>query len=591
MAVLSKDFRYKVEEGDTPESIAQKFGTTLDQINWGENRTATDLFVGMPLAIHTQANVDPAMLTPQQRGEPTFGKQTPTGFVPIGSQVPRDVVNYPGDQGTSARGTAGSPLADPNRPRLPDRRSTVIPKTKMVNGVRIDLATGKPYVPEPSPFASSKVTANFPTTNLQPGMTGATVKKLQDYLVSQGYMTQAQVNTGYGTYGPQTTAAVLAMQKKLGIDYSSGPGYFGPKTIAALGGGSGSQMGGGASEIPIGEEEGADLWTDRAADKANKEAERIFGSITQGDIDTRDSSRILSEIEDKIDEAPEPTSLVDLFEQKRRELGVEALEDELAGIDSDIDLINTSLLVEADKAGERLVSMGEINRTKGTLQKNAEREIALKNEERGAVSRMLANKLDTVKTYVDLTDADFDNASAKYSADFNRLTTLQQLVSGEEKEDRNIFERARDTAQTNLTALQNLIVDGGLSYANLSQDQKLKIRALEIQAGLPAGITEQITVENPEGKIQATSSRTDASGNAYYDVLIKNADGSLSVQSVYRGQGGGEDSKTVPASVVKDAKDAQAVINQGADEVAVRQRFLETHPEYGDYFDDYIYGN
>src|SRR3990167_2110673 len=143
MAVLSKDFRYKVEEGDTPESIAQKFGTTLDQINWGENRTATDLFVGMPLAIHTQANVDPAMLTPQQRGEPTFGKQTPTGFVPIGSQVPRDVVNYPGDQGTSARGTAGSPLADPNRPRLPDRRSTVIPKTKMVNGVRIDLATGK----------------------------------------------------------------------------------------------------------------------------------------------------------------------------------------------------------------------------------------------------------------------------------------------------------------------------------------------------------------------------------------------------------------------------------------------------------------
>jgi hypothetical protein len=78
--------------------------------------------------------------------------------------------------------------------------------------------------------------ANYPTSALQPGSTGSEVKKLQDYLVSKGFMTQAQVNTGYGTYGPQTTAAVLALQKSLGVDYSSGPGYFGPKTIAKISG-------------------------------------------------------------------------------------------------------------------------------------------------------------------------------------------------------------------------------------------------------------------------------------------------------------------------------------------------------------------
>ena len=87
--------------------------------------------------------------------------------------------------------------------------------------------------------------ATAPTTQLQPGSTNtAAVKQLQDYLVSQGYMTQAQVNTGYGTYGPQTTAAVLALQKAEGIDYSSGPGYYGPKTIAAT---SGSGQGGSGS--------------------------------------------------------------------------------------------------------------------------------------------------------------------------------------------------------------------------------------------------------------------------------------------------------------------------------------------------------
>jgi len=82
-----------------------------------------------------------------------------------------------------------------------------------------------------------------PTVNLQPGDKGVQVKQLQDYLVSKGLMTQAQVDTGYGTYGPQTTAAVAALQKSLGVDNSTGVGYFGPRTIAAVGGASGGTSG------------------------------------------------------------------------------------------------------------------------------------------------------------------------------------------------------------------------------------------------------------------------------------------------------------------------------------------------------------
>lgn len=73
-----------------------------------------------------------------------------------------------------------------------------------------------------------------PQVVLQPGSTNtAAVKQLQDWLVANGFLTQDQVNTGYGTYGPQTTAAVLKAQQSLGVDNSSGPGFYGPKTIAA----------------------------------------------------------------------------------------------------------------------------------------------------------------------------------------------------------------------------------------------------------------------------------------------------------------------------------------------------------------------
>lgn len=43
-------------------------------------------------------------------------------------------------------------------------------------------------------------------------------KGIQDRLVELGYMTRGQVNTGYGTFGPQTEAAVKRFQSRNGID-------------------------------------------------------------------------------------------------------------------------------------------------------------------------------------------------------------------------------------------------------------------------------------------------------------------------------------------------------------------------------------
>lgn len=77
----------------------------------------------------------------------------------------------------------------------------------------------------------------YPNTNLQPGQTGPEVKKLQDFLVSKGLMNPADLaNGGAGIYGPKTTAAVSKFQQQNGVDNTSGPGYWGPKTIAAASG-------------------------------------------------------------------------------------------------------------------------------------------------------------------------------------------------------------------------------------------------------------------------------------------------------------------------------------------------------------------
>ena len=122
-----------------------------------------------------------------------------------------------------------------------------------------------------------------PSVNLQPGATGAAVKQLQDYLVSIGAMTQEQVNTGYGTYGPQTTAAVKALQQQYGVDNSTGPGYWGPRTIAAV---QGSQSGGGGTPSIADPDLQAILNNPNLAEDQKQVIQSIYDAVTTNDADT-----------------------------------------------------------------------------------------------------------------------------------------------------------------------------------------------------------------------------------------------------------------------------------------------------------------
>ncbi|AKQ69075.1 Negative regulator of beta-lactamase expression [Myxococcus hansupus] len=77
--------------------------------------------------------------------------------------------------------------------------------------------------------ASSSVSA--PPAGIRKGDTGPKVKQLQDALVKVGYMTRAQVNTGPGTFGPQTEAAVKKFQADNKLPTT---GFYGDLTHAAL---------------------------------------------------------------------------------------------------------------------------------------------------------------------------------------------------------------------------------------------------------------------------------------------------------------------------------------------------------------------
>jgi peptidoglycan hydrolase-like protein with peptidoglycan-binding domain len=80
----------------------------------------------------------------------------------------------------------------------------------------------------PAPEESSE---EVPRENLQRGDSGPEVEKLQQSLVKLGYMSQEQMKTGAGIFGPQTEAALKRFQKEHGVPDT---GNYGPLTRGAL---------------------------------------------------------------------------------------------------------------------------------------------------------------------------------------------------------------------------------------------------------------------------------------------------------------------------------------------------------------------
>lgn len=126
---------------------------------------------------------------------------------------------------TAAGKAKGLPEVNP----LPKEPTVKQPKQKAVD-TTVDTGAAAP---------AAKETA-APSKSIQPGSQGTEVSQLQQFLSSQinpntgqPYLSQAQIATGSGIYGPATRAAVAEMQKTLGVDTSKGgAGVYGPQTSA-----------------------------------------------------------------------------------------------------------------------------------------------------------------------------------------------------------------------------------------------------------------------------------------------------------------------------------------------------------------------
>lgn len=334
---------------------------------------------------------------------------------------------------------------------------------------------------------------------------------------------------------------------------------------------------------------------------------------------------------------PAPLDRVKEFESMREQYGVAELETNLTNLKAELEAINAQKRERISNAESKPVAMGVIAGRVGEIERQETFRIDAINRQINTIVDQLNTSYNIIQTYMNFKGLDYQDAVNAYNTEFNQNLQIYQLVQAD-------LDRQTAAARSNLQIYMNAITSGNLNYKNLSSEQKATINKMELQSGLPIGFMSKLTMSTKD-KILSVNSDTgevlmmDGNGgfkvvktgmtvkptsgagssgfasalaqgrddlesgyswgsvynrikSAYPDATPEQIDAGLGIEwregGAYEAFKAKTGNKTTDTSISTDLRDAQAAIQAGADESAVRRRFIEKHPSSANLFDSYM---
>ena len=289
----------------------------------------------------------------------------------------------------------------------------------------------------------------------------------------------------------------------------------------------------------------------------------LFGQInTSPDLKVQSISEIAADLKASgifpTVAAPTPPNLVQTYTDLATAKGVDAIQASITDLKSQQDAIANQLQVTKTAEQGKPVAMNVIEGRVSQEQQVAQ-------DQYDFIGRQLARKTDeysaamtSIKTIMDFTQQDYQNASTSYNTQFDQAISTFNLIHGVQQDQKTDVQRATDNARANLQILTNSITAGNTDYSNLPADTKLMITKLEVQSGLPVGFMSSLKMD-PKANILFTNSNEGVT-----QVGIRNPDGTVSVQSY-----GTSTKKPTYAAIdeVAIARDALAEVDTNGDKL------------------------
>lgn len=236
-------------------------------------------------------------------------------------------------------------------------------------------------------------------------------------------------------------------------------------------------------------------------------------------------------------EKPETPSMEKTFADLQKTYDTASLESAMADLNRDEKAVQARKRARKEYEASKPVAMGVISGKQSEIEKQENEELDRIGREKSYLNEQLTSKYNMINTIMTLKQTDYTNAMNSYDKEFNQNVQMINFIRGIQNDQETRESKQKTDALANLQIMSNAITSGTLDYADLPAEQKVQITKNELLAGLPIGFTEALKSKLPKSDIISTTTRTDASGAKYADIVTRDTEtGKISVMSQYLGK-------------------------------------------------------
>jgi len=237
---------------------------------------------------------------------------------------------------------------------------------------------------------------------------------------------------------------------------------------------------------------------------------------------------------------PEPPKLTDLYTQLSESTGLNNITERLTTLKNERATIEDRLRSRMSYIEGQQVSMDVIGGQTNEVQRQEQQNLQYVNSAIQVTVEEQQGALSYIQTYVTLTGQDYQNALQHYTTVFDTKMKAIQMINDakqvEWSQEMELIKWEQGVASAQLSMYADMIAEGTMFLGNLSDEQKIEIGRLEVQAGLPLGFLSKVQLD-PSKRIQSISQRQGSDGYTYSDVVkIDPQTGAITVESVKLGR-------------------------------------------------------
>ena len=237
---------------------------------------------------------------------------------------------------------------------------------------------------------------------------------------------------------------------------------------------------------------------------------------------------------------PEPPKLTDLYTQLSESTGLNNITERLTTLKNERATIEDRLRSRMSYIEGQQVSMDVIGGQTSEVQRQEQQNLQYINSAIQVTVEEQQGALNYIQTYVTLTGQDYQNALNHYTTVFDTKMKAIQMINDakqvEWSQEMELIKWEQGVAQAQLSMYADMIAAGTMFLGNMTDEQKIEIGRLEVQAGLPLGFLSKVQID-PSKRIQSISQRQGSDGYMYSDVVkIDPQTGALSVDSIKLGK-------------------------------------------------------